>query len=168
MALRRLIVMRHAKSSWKSAALRDLDRPLSKRGRKDAPRIGRELQAIGWVPERAVVSPSERTQETFRLMASALDATKAVTAPKLYHASADTILGLIATIPDAITTALTLGHNPGTEEVLRRLTGDLIAMKTGCAALLTTEADTWKEAIQAPSAFRLIGVLYPRLLAEKS
>ena len=64
----RLIVMRHAKSSWSNAGLDDHDRPLNKRGRKDAPRIALELQNRDWIPDRIRVSSSKRTMETLELM----------------------------------------------------------------------------------------------------
>ena len=59
---RRLIVMRHAKSSWKNESLRDHERPLNKRGRRDAPRIGEELASLGWVPQRVISSDATRDQ----------------------------------------------------------------------------------------------------------
>ncbi len=62
---RRLIVMRHAKSSWKHAGLTDHQRPLNKRGRKDAPRVARALIERGWTPRRVLSSDAARTRETW-------------------------------------------------------------------------------------------------------
>ena len=70
---RRIIVMRHAKSSWKSGARDDHARPLNKRGRRDAPRIAARLAELGWVPERVISSDSERTRQTWARMEEAFD-----------------------------------------------------------------------------------------------
>ena len=69
-----LLLLRHAKSSWDDASLADRDRPLADRGRKAARRIGRLLGERGWRPDRALVSPARRTQETWELIADALAA----------------------------------------------------------------------------------------------
>src|SRR5262245_30773186 len=65
---RLLMLMRHAKSSWKSPAQTDHARPLNKRGRHDAPRVGKRLAQDGWVPDRVVSSDSRRTRETWERM----------------------------------------------------------------------------------------------------
>ena len=65
---RRLIVMRHAKSSWKDTHLEDHDRPLNKRGLRDAPRISEELYSRGWIPDLILVSSSRRTMQTLEMM----------------------------------------------------------------------------------------------------
>jgi len=65
---KRLIIMRHAKSSWTSGAATDHQRPLNKRGRRDAPRIGARLQHLGWLPDLVIASDSERTRETWQRM----------------------------------------------------------------------------------------------------
>ena len=62
---RRLIIMRHAKSSWTSGALSDHERPLNARGIRDAPRVGAALVKRGWLPQLVLSSDSERTRETF-------------------------------------------------------------------------------------------------------
>ena len=64
----RVIVMRHAKSSWKTDAPTDHARPLNKRGKRDAPRIARELELRGWVPQLVLSSDSKRTRQTFKRM----------------------------------------------------------------------------------------------------
>jgi phosphohistidine phosphatase len=65
---KRLIIMRHAKSSWTSGASTDHQRPLNKRGRHAAPRIGARLRDIGWIPDMVIASDSERTRETWQRM----------------------------------------------------------------------------------------------------
>jgi hypothetical protein len=65
---RRLMIMRHAKSAWSSDVASDHERPLNKRGRRDAPRVGKRLAKLGWVPEFVVSSDSRRTRETWERM----------------------------------------------------------------------------------------------------
>ena len=65
---KRLLVTRHAKSSWKSGEDSDHARPLNKRGRRDAPRVAAHLVGLGWVPEQVLSSDSQRTRETLGLM----------------------------------------------------------------------------------------------------
>jgi phosphohistidine phosphatase SixA len=65
---RRLMIMRHAKSSWKGQVPTDHDRPLNTRGRRDAVRVGKRLAKLGWVPDLVVSSDSRRTRETWERM----------------------------------------------------------------------------------------------------
>ncbi|MBE0695045.1 MAG: histidine phosphatase family protein, partial [Aquamicrobium sp.] len=69
---RTLLLLRHAKSSWDDPALDDFDRPLARRGREAAPRMGREMARRGWLPDLALVSSSLRTRQTWALVAPEL------------------------------------------------------------------------------------------------
>ena len=122
--MKQLLLLRHAKSSWDDPALADFDRPLAPRGLKAAPRMGRELAKRDWVPDLALVSPALRTRETWRLVSAELPARVPVEfAEALFEATAGDIL---AEVQHAIASAgclLVLGHNPGLEELARRLAG---------------------------------------------
>lgn len=152
---RRVILLRHAKSSWDSPGLRDIERPLSKRGRKDAPRMGAYL-ADNWIePDRVLVSPSVRTRQTWDLVAEELGGQPDVEyASELYHASPRTMLDLIRQQDDAYRSVMLVAHNPGTEELANRLAGSgrpgalrRMAGKYPTAGLaeLRTEYDHWSE-----------------------
>ena len=65
---KRLIIMRHAKSSWTSGAASDHQRPLNKRGRRAAPLVAARLRDLGWIPDLVIASDSERTRETWQRM----------------------------------------------------------------------------------------------------
>ncbi|XAR53901.1 hypothetical protein NMG60_11022640 [Bertholletia excelsa] len=65
---RRLILLRHAKSSWENRSLRDHDRPLSKAGQVDAIKVSHKLQQLGWIPELILLSDAVRTRETLRII----------------------------------------------------------------------------------------------------
>jgi phosphohistidine phosphatase len=117
---RRLILLRHAKSDWPDVP--DRDRPLAKRGRRDAPRIARWLHEQGYQPDVVVVSAATRTRQTWDLVAPELGGSPAVHfEPRAYAASALTLLYLAQELPARYRTALLIGHNPGLSELATSL-----------------------------------------------
>jgi phosphohistidine phosphatase len=117
---RRLILLRHAKSDWPDVP--DRDRPLAKRGRRDAPRIGRWLHEHGYQPDVVVVSAATRTRQTWDLVAPELGGLPAVHfEPRAYAASALTLLYLAQELPARYRTALLIAHNPGLSELATSL-----------------------------------------------
>ena len=117
---RRLILLRHAKSDWPDVP--DRDRPLAKRGRRDAPRIGRWLHEHGYQPDVVVVSDAARTRQTWDLVAPELGGSPAVHfEPRAYAASALTLLYLAQELPARYRTALLIAHNPGLSELAASL-----------------------------------------------
>ena len=119
---RQLILLRHAKSDWPDVP--DRDRPLAKRGRRDAPRIGRWLHEHGYQPDVVVCSDARRTRQTWDLVAPELVGSPAVRLePRAYAASAMTLLYLAQELPARYRTALLIGHNPGLSELATSLAG---------------------------------------------
>ena len=117
---RRLILLRHAKSDWPDVP--DLDRPLAKRGRRDAPRIGRWLHEHGYQPDVVVISPACRTRQTWDLVAPELGGSPAVRfEPRAYAASALTLLYLAQELPSQYQAAMLIGHNPGLSDLATSL-----------------------------------------------
>jgi phosphohistidine phosphatase len=117
---RRLILLRHAKSDWPDVP--DRDRPLAKRGRRDAPRIGRWLREHGYQPDVVVVSAATRTRQTWDLVAPELGGSPAVHfEPRAYAASALTLLYLAQELPERHRTALLIAHNPGLSDLATSL-----------------------------------------------
>jgi phosphohistidine phosphatase len=120
--MKQLLLLRHAKSSWDDPALADFDRPLAPRGRKAAPRMGRELAARGWLPQSVLASPAARTRETWSLVAAELPGPATATFPKaLYMATPERLLNHVRKIPESVSALLLIGHNPGLEAFARRL-----------------------------------------------
>jgi phosphohistidine phosphatase len=118
---RRLILLRHAKSDWPDVP--DRDRPLAKRGRRDAPVIGRWLRDHGYLPEVVICSDARRTRQTWDLIAPELGGSPQVTfEPRAYAASAQTLLYLARELPAACQAALLIGHNPGVADLVTALT----------------------------------------------
>lgn len=109
----RLILTRHAKSSWDSPVSGDHARPLNDRGRKSAKAIGQWLRRNGYEPTLVLSSDAARTRETWALIAPSLGGTpKVVWLQELYHTGAETMLDVLRTAGDA-PVVLMLGHNPG-------------------------------------------------------
>ncbi|OHV59978.1 histidine phosphatase [Mesorhizobium sp. LCM 4577] len=122
MLLKQLLILRHAKSSWDGPALADFDRPLAPRGLKTAPLMGRELARRGWLPDLALVSPTLRTRDTWRLVAQELPKhVQAEFAEELYEAAPATILARVRQAK--ATNLLVIGHNPGLQQFGLRLAG---------------------------------------------
>jgi phosphohistidine phosphatase len=160
---RRLIVLRHAKSDWDTDAASDHARPLNKRGRRDAPRVGEHLASLGWVPERVVSSDSTRTRETWDLMRDAFDPPPDVTfTRRLYHAGIAPVRDVLAEVPGAVGTVMVIGHNPGWESVVQILSGLDVPMSTANAALLEVDAPSWVEGAALDAAWRLVDVVRPK------
>lgn len=163
--LRRLIVMRHAKSSWEAGVPTDHARPLNKRGRRDAPRIADRLAEREWIPEFVFSSDSNRTTETFELMAPQFPSEPPVEfLDLLYHSGPNEVMQCVSNAPENISTVMVLGHNPGWEAVVHWLSGEAITMTTANAALLQIESDDWGDALQRDGLWELVEVIRPKEL----
>lgn len=161
---RRLIIMRHAKSSHSDPRLSDHARPLNERGRREAPEIARRLVELGWVPEQVISSDATRTRQTWEAMAPLIrEAPRIIFDEDLYLAGAMEIFRALEQVPDHIETVLVLGHNPGWESALAYFSGEFHQMTTSNAALLQSEGARWQDVLKA-GAFRLVEVLRPRSL----
>ena len=135
--------MRHAKSSWKETGIDDHDRPLNKRGFRDAPRIADAIHERGWSPDLILVSSSKRTLQTLSGMSHRFDRIPSQIRSGIYHATVHDLLLEIEGMIEASTTMI-LGHNPGSEMLINNLTGDFIRMPTASAALLIESNGSWE------------------------
>lgn len=149
--MRRLILMRHAKSSWADPGQRDLDRPLNKRGRRGAALVGAWLKRRGYRPKQALVSTARRTQETWAQLVAAAGAAETSYLPELYNAGPEALLAALRQAPD-VPVVLMLGHQPGVGAFAARLLaeapGEAIAKDfakypTAATAVIDFDADDW-------------------------
>jgi phosphohistidine phosphatase len=116
--VRRLLLFRHAKAQRPEPGMEDRARVLVERGRRDSVRIGAYLASNGLVPDRVLISPSARTQETWKFTASAFSSTPtAVTVEQLYGATPRAVIALIQEAPTEAHTLLVIGHNPELHEL---------------------------------------------------
>ena len=144
--MKTLYILRHAKSSWKDTSLRDHDRPLKKRGLRDAPRLGKLLQKKGMIPELIVSSTAVRALQTAEMVADncGYDGEFIMTR-RLYHASAEQHCAVGQETDEAITRLMLVGHNPGMEELVYRLSGEHVRMPTSALAEINLPIDSWQD-----------------------
>lgn len=115
--MRELLLLRHAKSSRDEAGLEDFDRPLSGRGRKDAPRMGMLMASRGWTPNHAIVSPALRTRQTWDLARPPLGNVATHYDETIYEAAPEAILAAVRAAPPNARRLIVIGHNPGLEDL---------------------------------------------------
>ena len=148
--VRRLIVMRHAKSSWKDPNLDDHERPLNKRGREDAPMGADAIFDRGWIPDLILVSSSKRTLQTLEGMSHRMGKAPFEVRSGIYHA---TVIDLMEELEDMLDngTTMIIGHNPGSEILVNHLSGEWHTMPTATAVLLLHSGSSWSvEAVIRP------------------
>jgi phosphohistidine phosphatase len=121
--MKRLIIVRHAKSSWADPGQRDFDRPLNARGERSAPEMAKRLEARGMRPQLIVASGARRAQATAKLMAEVFGYPKKdiETVDELYEASPRTWLEQIGALPAELDTVMMVGHNPEITALLAQL-----------------------------------------------
>jgi phosphohistidine phosphatase len=142
-----LVLMRHAESSWGSPGLVDHDRPLNDRGRQDVPRMARRLVDRGIEPEVIITSTAERARATAGLVAGELGmpARRMIVDERLYSASVDTVLRVIRSLDNRISSAMLVGHNPEMTELATRFSKSAESMPTAAIAVFTFDAASWAE-----------------------
>ncbi len=161
--LRRLLVMRHAKSSWKSDAPTDHARPLNKRGRRAAPYMGRVIHELGWDPQQLISSDAQRTRETWARCVVELEAPARLRfTSRLYLADLRGVCAELAGADDRLSTLMALGHNPWCEELCAWLSGEQVVMKTASVALLEAPLEHWRLGFEHPNSWRLSRLLRAR------
>jgi len=171
--MRRLLLLRHAKTERPQPGERDHDRKLTERGRADAPIIGAYMAHHRVVPDIALVSPATRAEQTWALMATAFrKSPRVVMEQRLYNAAAETLIEIITATDDA-RTVLIVGHNPGMQDLAVQLiaSGDVetrerIKEKLPTCGLVVLDFpfDDWSRL--RPSSGRLDRFVSPRLIGK--
>jgi phosphohistidine phosphatase len=160
--MRTLLILRHAKSSWKDASLPDHERPLNKRGRRDAPRVGRRLRDEGLTPDLILCSTARRARDTAEAVAEASGYEGEIESrPDLYMADSDAYLHALRGLPDDYERVMVVGHNPGLEELLEALTGEVEALPTAALAQVELGLRRWRD-LDDESEGRLVSLWRPR------
>lgn len=134
-----LLLMRHAKSSWKHANLSDHDRPLNQRGAQAARDMAHFLKQRSLVPVRILSSSALRAVLTARAMAAEFEISEIQIRPQLYEADISVWQELLALIPTEETT-LIIGHNPAMEELVSEIAGEVVAFPTAAIAACSVKA----------------------------
>lgn len=161
--MRYLTLIRHAKSSWADPTLRDFDRPLNDRGRRDAPRMASRAVQLFGLPDRWISSPARRALATAQTFAEALGVppSQIQTNAAIYDADRATLVELVRTLPEDATQVWLFGHNPGFSELGHWLCPGAPAEMPTCAlAQYALPVTRWAEA--APGQASLRGYLFPK------
>ncbi len=167
--MKRLYVLRHAKSAWDDPTLRDRDRPLAPRGRKAAKRMGKWARKHDVRPQLIVCSSAVRARETLHRMLHYLGEPEVWFEVTLYAASAETLLARVHALPGEVDEAMVVGHNPGVMELVLLLAGPgrlrdraAVNVPTGALTVLELDVGAWEDA--APGAASLTRFVVPREL----
>lgn len=164
--MRSLCLLRHAKSSWKHPELADHDRPLNGRGKRDAPRMGALLAALGPLPDLVLCSSARRARDTaFRALPAAEYTGEVRVSSELYMADAEQIAACVRRLELDPKRLLVIGHNPGLEELIEALLGRTFTLVTGGLVALELELDHWRALSLGRKRARLVGSWQPKTLA---
>ncbi|MFV0388564.1 MAG: SixA phosphatase family protein [Pyrinomonadaceae bacterium] len=153
--MKRLFVLRHAKSDWSHASLTDFERPLNRRGTESAVLIGAEMKARNFKPEYILSSPAARAKQTVNLVTKAGELEAPINLYSgIYEASTNTLFNIVSNFDDNFASALIVGHNPGFEGLVEAFTDGYERMPTAALAVIDFNLDSWR------LVGRATGVLY--------
>jgi phosphohistidine phosphatase len=165
--VKRLYLLRHAKSAWDDPALRDRDRPLAPRGRKAAKRVGRWARKHGIRPQLVVCSNALRARQTLQRVLPGLGEPTVWIEVTLYAAAAETLLARVRALPEEVDAAMLVGHNPGLMDLVLTLAepGRLrerasVNVPTGALAVLDVDVRRWADV--SPGSASLTTFVAPR------
>ena len=160
--MKRLLILRHAKSSWADSSISDWQRPLNERGARDAPRAGAWLRERGLMPDVIVSSDAVRARTTAEAVANTAGYSgEIILEPSLYHATPSDVLAVLRGIQGDARTVLVVGHNPGLEELVRQLTGEHCDLPTTALVHIAMPIDEWSEA-STETAASIVDTWRPR------
>ena len=142
---RTLILIRHAKSSWKDTDLSDRERPLAGRGKRDAPMMGKRLAERQVKPDLILSSPAQRALATAKIIANELEykTQDIVVDERLYTTDANTLLAVIGELKSTLKCVMLFGHNPEFSELAHRLYSETDLLPTCAVAQFTFETASW-------------------------
>jgi len=143
--MKTLFILRHAKSSWKNDILDDHNRPLNKRGKRNAPFMANLILSAGFPVQKIVSSSAVRALDTATVFAETLhlEDEDILIRKKLYHASAMRIASLVSNLPEELDTVILVGHNPGLQEFLENYSNWQDENLATCGLVGLRVGDTW-------------------------
>jgi phosphohistidine phosphatase len=167
--MKRLYLLRHAKSSWKESGVPDHDRPLARRGRRASKAIAAHLREQDIAPELVLCSTARRARETFERVEPALGTPVVRFEPELYGASADMLLDRLHEVPNVVGSVMLIGHNPSMQLLALDLARPGPAVReleakypTAALATLVLAGSSWRAL--RPGGAELAGFVQPREL----
>jgi phosphohistidine phosphatase len=162
--MKTLLILRHAKSSWKDFGLPDHDRPLKKRGKRDAPRVGRLLRERDLTPDLILCSTARRARDTAEMVAEASGYEGEIDLKsEFYMAGPGIYLRALRAVSDDYGRVMVVGHNPGLEELLEVVTGEPELLPTAALAQVSLPIGRWRE-LTSEIRGKLVNLWLPREL----
>jgi len=146
--MKKLFVVRHAKSSWDNPDLEDFDRPLNKRGKQDAPEMGGRLSNNIDTPDLLLTSPAKRAKKTASKIAKKIDYNKKDIAKdkRLYHAGIRLIKEVVKEVDDRVDSLMIFGHNPGFTDFVNNISDASIDNIPTCGVVaIEFDISSWKQ-----------------------
>lgn len=160
--MKTLLILRHAKSSWKHNQLSDHDRPLNPRGQRDAPKIGKWLRNEGLIPDAILSSSAERAHQTAETVSEECGCQGELQLSRdLYEGGPEAYLEAIRNLPSLVECALVVGHNPDLEELVEMLTGESVRLPTAALAQLQLDIEGWQD-LNEEEQGKLVNLWTPR------
>jgi len=165
--MKTLLLMRHAKSSWKHAELKDHERPLNKRGQQDAPVMGQLLVERELLPQEIISSSAARACQTAELLKESSGFNgKIEYLDRLYMAEAEEYIDVLSQLSSDLERVMIIGHNPGLETLLQLLSGRIEALPTAVIAHLVLPISEWGE-LNGETEGELVEIWRPKELREE-
>jgi len=165
--MKTLILMRHAKSSWKDHEISDFERPLKKRGKKDAQAIAKLLVEKELLPQKLVASSAKRARRTAEIIIEDTKASCPVEyLDQLYMAEVPVYFDLLKSLPDDLERVMIIGHNPGLEGLVQVLSNQIESLPAGAMALISVPVKSWKD-LDSETKSDLIDLFKPKHEKEK-
>ena len=160
--MKTLLLLRHAKSSWKQPELADHDRPLNKRGKRTAPHMGALLQDEDLIPDLILCSSAARTHHTALIVAKACTYVGEIKQTrKLYLAEPEDYIEVLRQVAEKHARVLVVGHNPGLEALIETLTGEAMVMPTAALAYVELSLKRWRD-LDLNTECKLVNVWRPK------
>jgi len=159
--MKRIYIVRHAKSSWADLTLSDKDRPLNVRGNRDAPIMAQKIKAITPEIDELYASTSQRTRETSDHFKMHVSFAKVTYLDRIYHAPYQDLLEVIQDISEEITTAMLIGHNPGSTDLYNHFASEYLDNLPTCGIFVLEIDGQWIDTDQQNTVAR--GLIYPKM-----
>jgi phosphohistidine phosphatase len=160
--MKSVLILRHGKSSWKDPELTDHDRPLSKRGKRDAPLMGELLKNEHLFPEAIISSTAIRARTTAEAVSKASGYKGDIKLNRSFYAAGpEAYFDVMHDLSDDYVRVLIVGHNPGLKEVVEMLTGEIQLMPTCSLAHVKLHVGSWQD-IEYKVKGKLVGIWRPR------
>ena len=162
--MKKILLVRHAKSSWTDFSIRDHDRPLNDRGHQDAPVMAKKIKELEFKPESIYTSTAKRAKDTAKYFATTLQVENNHfhLLPRLYHPTPETILDVINKAADEYKSIAIFCHNPGVTHFASHILNKYIDNVSTCGIIvISSDVNQWSEVNS--NNLHFINYFYPKM-----